>query len=102
MRNLIHGVCILYRFFVAFEIVSVEICIYGSEVKLKAQGIPPDNDLGEVLVSTFLGRTVQYNVRTAIGEFVVKADQSQVYPLGASILLELSANKIILINPSNH
>ena len=78
-------------------------CIRPEDVQILPPGSNALNGIpGEVLVSTFLGRTVQYNVRTAIGEFVVKADQSQVYPLGASVLLELSANKIILINPSNH
>ena len=77
-------------------------CIRPEDVQILPAGSNALNGVpGEVLVSTFLGRTVQYNVRTAIGEFVVKADQSQVYPLGASVLLELSANKIILINPSN-
>ncbi len=52
---------------------------------------------GEVLVTTFLGRNVQYNVRTAIGEFVVKTDQSQVYSIGSGVLLGLRANKIIPI-----
>ncbi|MBQ6564340.1 MAG: ABC transporter ATP-binding protein [Clostridia bacterium] len=78
-------------------------CIRPEDVQILPPGSNALNGVpGEVLVSTFLGRTVQYNVRTAIGEFVVKADQSQVYPLGASVLLGLSANKIILINPSHH
>lgn len=81
---------------------SFTACIRPEDVQVLAPGSNALNGVpGEVLVSTFLGRTVQYNVRTAIGEFVVKADQSQVYPLGASVLLSLSANKIILINPSN-
>ena len=54
---------------------------------------------GEVLVTTFLGRNVQYNVRTAIGEFVIKAEQGNVYSIGSQVTLELSENKIILIEP---
>ena len=56
---------------------------------------------GEVLVTTFLGRNVQYNVRTEIGEFAVKADQSTVYSIGSRVKLGLSENKIILIDPTN-
>ena len=48
-------------------------------------------------MTTFLGRNIQYNVRTAIGEFVIRAGQEQVYSVGSRVSLELSANKIILI-----
>ena len=54
---------------------------------------------GEVLVTTFLGRNVQYNVRTPLGEFTVKTEQGTVYSIGSKVQLELSANKIILIDP---
>ena len=76
-------------------------CIRPEDVRIAPAGTPLENALpGQVLVSTFLGRSVQYNVRTAIGEFAVKADQSQVYSIGAGVTLGLSANKIILIpNP---
>ena len=55
--------------------------------------------LGVNMVTTFLGRNVQYNVRTAIGEFVIKAEQGNVYSIGSQVTLELSENKIILIEP---
>ena len=54
---------------------------------------------GEVLVTTFLGRNVQYNVGTPIGEFTVKTEQNSVYSIGSKVQLELSANKIIQIDP---
>ena len=55
-----------------------------------------------MIVTTFLGRNVQYNVRTAIGEFAVKAEQGNVYSIGSAVRLELSANKIILIEPTDN
>ena len=52
---------------------------------------------GVVMVSTFLGRHNQLNVKTAIGEFVVSADQTQAFPLGTTVTLVLTENKIKLI-----
>ena len=52
---------------------------------------------GEVMVSTFLGRHNQLNVKTAIGEFVVSADQTQAFPIGTAVTLVLTENKIKLI-----
>ena len=75
-------------------------CIRPEDVKIHPAGEACENAvLGEVLVTTFLGRNVQYNVRTALGEFTVKTDQSVVYSIGSKVQLELSANKIILIDP---
>ena len=69
----------------------MSLCQAGTEGENRLQG--------EILVTTFLGRNIQYNVRTAIGEFVVKAGQERVYSVGSRVSLELSANKIILIGP---
>ena len=52
---------------------------------------------GVVMVSTFLGRHNQLNVKTAIGEFVVSADQTQAFPVGTAVTLVLTENKIKLI-----
>ena len=49
------------------------------------------------MVSTFRGRHNQLNVKTAIGEFVVSADQTQVFPVGTAVTLVLTENKIKLI-----
>ena len=54
-------------------------------------------DVQIVPVSTFLGRHNQLNVKTAIGEFVVSADQTQVFPVGTAVTLVLTENKIKLI-----
>ena len=82
---------------------SFRACIRPEDVVLHPEGTLCPNALsGEVLVTTFLGRNIQYNVRTAIGEFAVKAEQDHVYSIGSRVVLELSANKIILIPTSNN
>ena len=76
-------------------------CIRPEDVSIAPAGASLENAVaGEVLVTTFLGRNVQYNVRTPIGEFAVKTDQSNVYSIGSRVTLGLSANKIILIDPT--
>ena len=78
-------------------------CIRPEDVAIHPEGENCENALpGEVIVTTFLGRNVQYNVRTAIGEFAVKAEQGNVYSIGSAVRLELSANKIILIEPTDN
>lgn len=57
----------------------------------------PNQISGEILVSTFLGKRNQYNVRTAIGEFEVSTDQESVYKAGDKVALSLTPNKIILL-----
>ena len=76
-------------------------CIRPEDVKIHPAGEACGNALsGEVLVTTFLGRTIQYNVDTELGEFTVKTEQGTVYSIGSKVQLELSANKIILIDPT--
>ena len=82
---------------------SFTACIRPEDVRI----LPPEADApnalpGEVLVTTFLGRNVQYNVGTPIGEFTVKAEQNTVYSIGSAVKLSLIENKIILIDPTNH
>ncbi len=75
-------------------------CIRPEDVKIHPEGTKCENAVpGEVLVTTFLGRNVQYNVGTPIGEFTVKTEQNSVYSIGSKVQLELSANKIIQIDP---
>jgi len=75
-------------------------CIRPEDVTIAPPEAQAENAVpGEVLVTTFLGRHVQYNVRTPIGEFAVKTEQQNVYSIGSAVRLGLSANKIILIDP---
>ena len=76
-------------------------CIRPEDVRIAPADAALENAVsGEVLVTTFLGRNVQYNVRTPIGEFAVKTEQNNVYSIGSRVTLGLSANKIILIDPT--
>ena len=73
-------------------------CIRPEDVQVRPAGEKGNNAIpGEVMVSTFLGRHNQLNVKTAIGEFVVSADQTQVFPVGTAVTLVLTENKIKLI-----
>ena len=73
-------------------------CIRPEDVRVLQAGEKVVNAIpGEVLVSTFLGRHNQLNVKTDIGEFIVSADQNPVFPIGAAVTLSLMENKIKLI-----
>ena len=72
-------------------------CIRPEDVVVSPAGTPGGIP-GEVLVSTFLGRHNQLNVRTDIGEFVVSAGENNVFDIGSAVTLSLMANKINLID----
>ena len=77
---------------------SVRACIRPEDILIVPEGSEAVNPLsGEVMVSTFLGKRNQYNVRTAIGEFEVSTDQESVYRIGDSVTLSLAPGKIILL-----
>lgn len=73
-------------------------CIRPEDILVVPEGAQAPNQIsGEILVSTFLGKRNQYNVRTAIGEFEVSTDQGSVYKAGDKVALSLTPNKIILL-----
>lgn len=73
-------------------------CIRPEDILIVGKDSDAVNQLpGEVVVSTFLGKRNQYNVRTAIGEFEVSTDQESVYRIGDQVSLSLIPNKIILL-----
>lgn len=73
-------------------------CIRPEDIQIVPAGSQAPNQIfGEILVSTFLGKRNQYNVRTAIGEFEVSTDQESVYKAGDKVALSLTPNKIILL-----
>lgn len=73
-------------------------CIRPEDIQMVPAGAQAVNQIsGEILVSTFLGKRNQYNVRTAIGEFEVSTDQESVYKAGDKVALSLTPNKIILL-----
>lgn len=73
-------------------------CIRPEDIQIVSGGAQAVNPVpGEVLVSTFLGKRNQYNVRTEVGEFEVSTDQASVYDIGDQVTLSLAPNKIILL-----
>ncbi len=77
---------------------GLKACIRPEDIAVVPQGTQAPNPLtGEVMVSTFLGKRNQYNVRTAIGEFEVSTDQESVYKIGDRVTLSLAPGKIILL-----
>lgn len=73
-------------------------CIRPEDIQIVPEGESAVNPLsGEIVVSTFLGKRHQYNVRTAIGELEVSTDQECVYGVGDQVTLSLTHNKIILL-----
>ena len=72
-------------------------CIRPEDVTIAPAGTPGGIP-GEVMVSTFLGRHNQLNVRTDIGEFVVSAGENSAFDIGSAVTLNLMANKINLID----
>ncbi len=73
-------------------------CIRPEHTTIVPEGFSAPNPLtGQVMVSTFLGKRNQYNVRTAIGEFEVSTDQESVYKIGDQVTLSLAPGKIILL-----
>ena len=77
---------------------SQKACIRPEDITIVPEGFSAPNPLtGQVMVSTFLGKRNQYNVRTAIGEFEVSTDQESVYKIGDQVTLSLAPGKIILL-----
>ncbi|MDD3252348.1 MAG: ABC transporter ATP-binding protein [Lachnospiraceae bacterium] len=77
---------------------ALKACIRPEDIQIVPAGTDAVNPLaGEVMVSTFLGKRNQYNVRTAVGEFEVSTDQESVYKIGDQVVLSLTPNKIILL-----
>ena len=72
-------------------------CIRPEDVTIAPAGTPGGIP-GEVMVSTFLGRHNQLNVRTDIGEFVVSAGENSAFDIGSAVTLSLMANKVNLID----
>ncbi len=77
---------------------SIRACIRPEDILIVPDGADAPNPLrGEIMVSTFLGKRNQYNVRTEIGEFEVSTDQESVYRIGDQVTLSLTPAKIILL-----
>ncbi|MCD8221331.1 MAG: ABC transporter ATP-binding protein [Clostridiales bacterium] len=73
-------------------------CIRPEDIQITVGDSELPNQLaGRVMVGTFLGKSYQYNVKTALGELVVSTDQERIYHAGENVTLSLAPNKIILL-----
>jgi len=52
---------------------------------------------GTVLVRTFLGKTYQYELETALGKIVVNGGNDELFETGQTMRVKLPANKIVLV-----
>ncbi len=72
-------------------------CIRPDDILVVPESAGAENVLpGQVKVRTYLGKRMQYNVDTALGELVVTTPNDQLFEVGESILLSLPANKIVI------
>ncbi|MBG9794791.1 hypothetical protein ABD76_20850 [Paenibacillus dendritiformis] len=52
---------------------------------------------GRVKISTFLGRSYQYIVETALGDFTVNREMEQPFERGTAVKLVLPKEKVVLV-----
>lgn len=65
---------------------------------LPVQNQPPLNTVpGKVLVRTFLGKSYQYEVKTAFGKLLVNGTHNLPYQTGDTLLLHIPEDKLILV-----
>ncbi|NEU30351.1 ABC transporter ATP-binding protein [bacterium LRH843] len=53
---------------------------------------------GTVKVSTFLGRSYQYEVETSIGQFTVNEETERPYNIGENVQLQFPKEKVVLVD----
>lgn len=72
--------------------------IRPEEIMLLPAGTAGTNTLsGTVLVRTFLGKSYQYDIQTAVGTLVVSSDVTPIREPGDSVTVALDPTKIILV-----
>ncbi|MCG7408404.1 ABC transporter ATP-binding protein [Paenibacillus sp. ACRRX] len=55
---------------------------------------------GKVKISTFLGRSYQYEVETPLGDFTVNREMEEAFDRGAEVKLVLPKEKVVLVRTS--
>ncbi|WP_226527869.1 ABC transporter ATP-binding protein [Metabacillus niabensis] len=59
----------------------------------------PENSLsGRIKVVTYLGRSYQYDIETAIGDFTVNKEMLRPYRTGQEIVLEIPKDQMVLVD----
>ncbi|WP_445486799.1 ABC transporter ATP-binding protein [Niallia sp. 03133] len=60
--------------------------------------IPLNGIVGKVRVATFLGRSYQYVVETAIGDFTVNKEMTNPYHTGQKVILVIPKDQMVLVD----
>ena len=77
---------------------KVKATIRPDNISMHRTLAPADNVLsGTVRVRTFLGKSYQYEVETAVGNLIVNDEDAKLYQAGESVQLFLDPTKIILV-----
>ena len=72
--------------------------IRPDDIHILPVGGPAENTIiGTVLIRTFLGKSYQYEIKTALGNFLVNDENADTYHAGDKINLFLNPEKIILV-----
>ena len=73
-------------------------CIRPDDILVASAGEDVVNAVpGRVSVRTYLGKRMQYNVETALGELIVNTSNDLLFDVGENIVLSLAANKIVMV-----
>ncbi|HBP24587.1 MAG TPA: spermidine/putrescine ABC transporter ATP-binding protein, partial [Oribacterium sp.] len=73
-------------------------CIRPDDIQVVSEAEKAENTIqGRVSVRTYLGKRMQYNVETALGELIVNTSNDRLFNVGESIALSLPAGKIVLV-----
>ena len=73
-------------------------CIRPDDILVAAAGEDVANAVaGKVGVRTYLGKRMQYNVETALGELIVNTSNDRLFDVGENITLSLDAAKIVMV-----
>ncbi len=77
---------------------KVKATIRPDNISMHRTLAPADNVLsGTIRVRTFLGKSYQYEVETAVGNLIVNDEDAQLYQAGETVQLFLDPAKIILV-----
>lgn len=76
---------------------SRKACIRPDDILVVSDPAAENAVPGVVKVRTYLGKRMQYNVETELGELVVTTPNDQLFDVGEPMVLSLAANKIITV-----
>lgn len=72
--------------------------IRPDDIQILPAGKPTENTIiGTVLIRTFLGKSYQYEIKTALGILLVNDENADTYQTGSKVSLFLTPEKIVLV-----